>query len=405
MSHFVVIVVTNDGKQETLEKALGPFHEFETTGVRDEYVVFVDKTDEVEEAWKTRRTTKFRGPDGRFYYGYEWDTFYRAPTQFEREQMGIKPGSLYVDSFFNDRGKVTGEDGIERDYRTEWSPFRQTLVREIPEGFEEVNVSMPEVYATIDEFADDYFGYKRENGKLGRWTNPNKKWDWWEVGGRWSGLLRGVGGAGLKGDPGLMGMQYSETGVDQLRKGQLDVATMTAMAVKERREAVEAAYANIRARAGGDLANEKITEMWQRYIDLFTPLHAKWREIRDEWNKNHDMGVKQAPLGNLWDWLPQQSEELKALIDAGIPQIGSFGFQNADVPESERDPLAWIEKAPPLCTFAFLDADGVWHERGRMGWFGVSFDDVPEKQWEDAYVELLARVRDDQFLTVVDCHI
>lgn len=28
-----------------------------------------------------------------------------------------------------------------------------------------------------------------KDGRYGRWTNPNAKWDWWAVGGRWSGSL------------------------------------------------------------------------------------------------------------------------------------------------------------------------------------------------------------------------
>ena len=42
MSHFVVLVVGND-----IEKQLQPFHEFECTGIDDEYVQDVDITDEV----------------------------------------------------------------------------------------------------------------------------------------------------------------------------------------------------------------------------------------------------------------------------------------------------------------------------------------------------------------------
>jgi len=47
MSHFTVLVVTDTA--EELEAALQPFHEYECTGIEDEYVIDVDRTDEVTE--------------------------------------------------------------------------------------------------------------------------------------------------------------------------------------------------------------------------------------------------------------------------------------------------------------------------------------------------------------------
>lgn len=45
-------------------------------------------------------------------------------------------------------------------------------------------------YKTIEEFIPGYYGYeKNERGIWGHITNPNAQWDWWTVGGRWSGLL------------------------------------------------------------------------------------------------------------------------------------------------------------------------------------------------------------------------
>lgn len=43
-----------------------------------------------------------------------------------------------------------------------------------------------EDYDSIDVFAMDYFGYDKKGDKYGCWRNPNAKWDWYEVGGRFS---------------------------------------------------------------------------------------------------------------------------------------------------------------------------------------------------------------------------
>jgi len=61
-------------------------------------------------------------------------------------------------------------------------------------------------YSTFDDFVKGYHGYEvNEEGKIGRWTNPNRKWDWWIIGGRWTGMLKLKEGAnGSIGRPGLM---------------------------------------------------------------------------------------------------------------------------------------------------------------------------------------------------------
>lgn len=46
-------------------------------------------------------------------------------------------------------------------------------------------------YETLDEFMESYHGYEKnkETGTYGYWENPNAKWDWYVVGGRWSNSL------------------------------------------------------------------------------------------------------------------------------------------------------------------------------------------------------------------------
>lgn len=45
-------------------------------------------------------------------------------------------------------------------------------------------------YKTVEEFAKDWFGYEvTSDGRYGYVANPNARWDWWELGGRWSNML------------------------------------------------------------------------------------------------------------------------------------------------------------------------------------------------------------------------
>lgn len=47
-------------------------------------------------------------------------------------------------------------------------------------------------YTSMDEFLRKYYGYTfcKESQAYGRYTNPDGKWDWYTLGGRWAGLLR-----------------------------------------------------------------------------------------------------------------------------------------------------------------------------------------------------------------------
>jgi hypothetical protein len=55
MSHFAVLVIGDD-----IEKQLQPYHEYECTGINDEYVIDADITDKVPRPWPSRRTMKTR---------------------------------------------------------------------------------------------------------------------------------------------------------------------------------------------------------------------------------------------------------------------------------------------------------------------------------------------------------
>lgn len=42
----------------------------------------------------------------------------------------------------------------------------------------------------MEFYEDDEFDIDPETGKRGYWQNPNAKWDWYVIGGRWRGALR-----------------------------------------------------------------------------------------------------------------------------------------------------------------------------------------------------------------------
>ena len=61
--------------------------------------------------------------------------------------------------------------------------------------------------------------------------------------------------------------------------------------------------------------------------------------------------------------------------------------------------------AVPKTTWAVLTPDGIWHEPGQMGWFGISSNEMNEDEWDAKFREYLKTLDKDIILTLVDCHI
>lgn len=55
--------------------------------------------------------------------------------------------------------------------------------------------------------------------------------------------------------------------------------------------------------------------------------------------------------------------------------------------------------------YAFVDLDGAWKQKGKMGWFGMSNDEMTQEEWDEAYRNELDALPKDTWLIMVDCHI
>jgi len=58
---------------------------------------------------------------------------------------------------------------------------------------------------------------------------------------------------------------------------------------------------------------------------------------------------------------------------------------------------------PEYTPFSFVTPDGVWHTKGKMGWWAISWDEKPDNVWEKEYRDALKNYN-GKFI-VVDCHI
>lgn len=280
MSHFACIVIGDNVAQQ-----LQPYHEYECTGTRDEYVQDVDITADVQE------TIAEKGlEDGLSWHGLE---------------------SHLVDS---DEGGAA-------------HPYGYAIVRD---GV---------LVKAVDR------------------TNPNKKWDWWVVGGRYSGAF----------------LLKDGRKVDECAFGDVDFKGMRAEAEQEERQRYHAFHAVV-----GD---------------------APRPESFDEVAKRHPDDI---PAARKEYWAQPAMARLQEAQRAGDSR---WLFMSE--PEKMWDPLEQqLDLARRKATAAFaLVKDGQWHERASMHWFGLTSGDMPWDEWLRFIDQTLEALPPDTRLTMVDCHI
>lgn len=347
MSHFTVLVVTD--RPEQLEPTLQPFHEYECTGIEDQYVKFIDESEEIDQDWKEMTMTRYRTPGGELFDGYEKDIFYQDLTDEEQTEYDSK------DFFEKNTLEYRSQDW---DDNKGYYPKK----RVIPESFEKVQLPISEIYPNKAVFAKDYHGYIEQDGKLGRFTNPNAKWDWYQVGGRWSGYFTDREGNQR----------------DQGYKHEFDF---------------EAKILAARKAAG---------ERYDKFIKIMNGRSMRsWKDIRTE-VAGDDYKV---------EGFQDNMEKARKIYHAQEPLVDlrdkadGFGvFFEADDYLVDRE--AYVDDCGNAsnATYAVL-LDGKWIQQGEMGWWGMASNEKEGPDWSAEFAKILKNIPDDKYLTVVDCHI
>jgi hypothetical protein len=218
----------------------------------------------------------------------------------------------------------------------------------------------------IAAYAVDYHGYRAHpvvdgEQRFGYMENPNAKWDWWTVGGRWAG--------------------YFPT-----KTGDRNTALKSEIDWARKRDAEE-----ITARAR--------FARWQLALDMHAavPRPLSWPGMRERYP--HDIDAARAAYA-----AQIQIVEWKALCKS-VDQWEAF---DSDPPlDYGYDVEAYVarRRRAIVTPFAYVTPDGVWHEKGRMLMFACVADAMGEDDWCSQWEASYAALPDDTRLTVVDCHI
>lgn len=235
--------------------------------------------------------------------------------------------------------------------------------------------------ATLCRLYKDYDGKNLHLGATGEYFtyttyNEHSKWDWYLVGGRWTGYFTpkkepkfpddlAVGVPGTMTDPAGAGK------VDVARKRDID---LEAMATAFHNEAL--AKQMKRLEAVGDLPHP---ESWSAIIE------------------RHGDGISNRDAARV-EYHAQPA--IVALKKAGVLEW----FDDDDVAETLKPDWPQKHAANALTPFAFV-LDGVWYERGRMGWFGSVSGEQSREEWSKQFWDAWHKVADDALVTAVDCHI
>lgn len=351
MSHFTVLVkitekclAEHEGAVEALEAMLAPYQENNMGDAPEEFLEFFDIEDENQEEYQTETAERFRSPDGEMFK--PWDERFRV--------AGIGIGS--------DTHKTPEEPG--------WA---------------EVQIPLNELYSTFEEYMADYCGYKERDNKTqryGYWENPNAKWDWFVVGGRWRGQLKlkEKAAVGIMGKPGVNHLDFKtgeyktndEPGTaDAAQLKELDWEAMNADATKE---------------AG------KFFDDLERFKKIEAGEIEKTKE--DAW-LDYDVSRKLAEF-NLGGWK-----------DTGKKGENDEPIRELEVKEFTREwfieHYAWNWE---FSTWAVVDEDG-WHEKGKMGWWAFHDASANELEaWGRSFYDRFAKEEAPETLfVIVDCHI
>ena len=76
--------------------------------------------------------------------------------------------------------------------------------------------------------------------------------------------------------------------------------------------------------------------------------------------------------------------------------------EGTETNEDYANQIDWDKTGTP---FAFVTPDGIWHEKGDMGWWAMVSNEKNKDDWETEFKEFLDSLDDDVTVTLVDCHI
>ncbi|NUF50503.1 hypothetical protein [Gilliamella sp. ESL0250] len=221
--------------------------------------------------------------------------------------------------------------------------------------------SIVEDESQINKLEQHKFGYAIvKDGKLIKAvqrTNPNYQWDWYSLGGRFGGF-------------------------------QLKDKTTSPFALKRNID-FDTAISNERLEA------EMKYDLFQSFLlDKNLEFPKTWKECKKEHEdieSARDFYNKQPAVK-----LITQNSKVSKLYPLLCCPFDYFGKSKDD----------FIKRCTEsTCVTYAVIKDGKWYSKGKMGWFGLSSDDVSQADWNAKFWELVNSASENTLFSLYDCHI
>lgn len=201
-------------------------------------------------------------------------------------------------------------------------------------------------------------------------SNPDGKWDWFSLGGRWSGTLKLK--TGRKGTKGSSGVYGNVPGIDQAFKMDIDFEGMTQEAYQDGIEH----YRSIVVACNGEIPK------------LLIPAPNRRQNLPAD-----------ADLKALWDEYREQ--EAVKIFTSCIPN--TFCGPELDDYQCTEEEYAQDSANAVLSTFAYI-LDGKWHQRIAYVFASEKSGDMTATEWHKHMREMFESLPDDTLISIYDCH-
>lgn len=245
-----------------------------------------------------------------------------------------------------------------------------------PPGSSEFEMPLKERYETFEEYMADYCGsHSRdpETGRYGYWQNPNKKWDYWRIGGRFRGKL-------IVNRRGFYAKKSWEWEDEKNVPDGLETADIARVSWLD--------FATIEQKT-----DERMMEFWTQWQQFCDG--EKFDSFDGPRSTAFGLGLldcksKNELTGDEWKVIPWNHNENRFDV-----------LKNVSLEEFKSMRNYFLS----VGTWARLDADG-WKEKGKMGWFACSDATTDStKGFMDSFVPWIKADDQEDWLAILDCHI
>lgn len=204
---------------------------------------------------------------------------------------------------------------------------------------------------TFQEYMEDQgYTYNENTDEYGCYYNTNARWDWWVIGGRWCGeLIIPVNCDAEFGEKSWTNEESNPYTYQNNMYKKCDCARVKDLAFPDKQETwCESA------------------RFWELYIEGVEPQNDKDRKLVEE---------------------------------------GMF-YRKEYFLEHYKTKDRYATYMSSFVAHALITKDGEWHERGEMGWFGVTRNEEDPLTWAECFTRAVFEdADDDDYITIVDCHI